>query len=563
MTTGNGKLPRMRWKILNPDPNRSIIDVILQNRNLPPSHMDAFKLTDRLHAPELLPDLDKAVQRILRAVENEEKITVFGDYDVDGITSTALMIYFFRKINYSVTFMLPHREKDGYGLRPAMVNHMAEEGTKLIITVDNGTTSHEAIEHAAKLGIDVVVTDHHLPEGNLPAALAVVNPNRKDSEYPFKTICGVAVAFKLIFALSPHFMAEDDYKQFLLNHLDLVAMGTIADVMPLRDENYALVKFGLKVLSGTRKPGLIELKKISGVREGRVTPISVGYFLAPRLNASGRLDMADISVKLLISESPAEAKNLADRLNRLNQQRQKMQSDYVADALAMLDDSKPLEKVIFVENDHWHAGLIGLVSGKLKERFSRPVLAFTRDDNGNFVGSARSIDAFHVTNALSRFNHYFVNYGGHHKAAGLTIPVDKYPSFKKEFLEYARSVIHDEDLIQELIVDSVVDINQINLSVARIIQDVGPFGETNPEPVFVMQGVRIHEIRELSGGKHLKLFVEKGNQMYECLWWNAGEYKDSIAFRQKVDVAFRLNINNWQGTDRLQFTLEDIRTAKQ
>jgi len=553
-------LPRKKWKILNSDLSRSIVDVILENRGLPPDHMDPFRLSDRIHDPYLLPDMDIGIERIIRAIKNNEKIFIYGDYDVDGITSTALMVYFFKKIDYPVQYQLPHRERDGYGLRNSSVDYLAEQGAGLIITVDNGITSNEAIDYAASRGIDVVVTDHHLQEAELPGAVAVINPNRSDSTYPFKTICGAAVAFKVIHALGQKLLSEDDYKQFLLNHLDLVAIGTIADVMPLRDENYALVKFGLKVLANTRKPGLIELKKAAGIREKVLTPISVGFFLAPRLNASGRMEEAGISVELLTTDSIEKARELSAHLNKLNRQRQELQAGYVRDALNQIPaEAESMHKVIFVENDSWQAGLIGLVSGNLKERFGRPVFAFTRDEAGNYVGSARSVDAFHVTNALTRFSHYFINYGGHQKAAGLTIPQDKFTEFKEEFLAYAEKTIEENELISELTVDSIVDINQLNLATARRIQDIGPFGETNPEPLLLLEGAMIREMRPLSNGKHLKLHIEKSNQIYECVWWNSGEFKDRVTFGANIDMVFKLSVNNWQGTERLQLTIEDIR----
>ncbi len=556
-------LPRKKWRILNHDTNRSIIDTILKNRELPADYMDPFKLSERMHSPYLLPDMDKGVQRIQQAINNGEKIVIFGDYDVDGITSTAIMIFFFRKIGYPVQYILPHREKDGYGLRPAGVDKAAALAAKLIITVDNGITSNEAIDYAASLGIDVVVTDHHLQEGELPNACAVINPNRVDSKYPFKSICGVTVAFKLIYALGEKLMQEDDYKQFLLNHLDLVAIGTIADVMPLRDENYAIVKLGLKVLSNTLKPGLVELKKISGVKEREVTPISVGFFLAPRLNASGRLEEADTSVNLLISQSKEEAKEISVYLNELNKKRQKMQSDYLNSAFNLLPAEKDkLGKVIFVENEEWQPGLIGLVAGQLKEKYARPAFAFTLDERGNYIGSARSVDSFHITNALTNFNHYFLNYGGHSKAAGLTVLAENYQKFKNEFFDYANNLIDEKDLITELVIDSVIDIDQVNLSVTRLIQDVGPFGEGNPEPVLVIEKAQIQDMKLLSNGKHLKLYAQKGNQIFECVWWRAGEYKDSLVFREVVDLAFRLSINSWQGVERLQLVVEDIRKSE-
>jgi len=551
-------LPKKRWKILNRDTNKSIIDVILSNRELPPNHMDPFRLSERMHSPYLLPDMEKAVKRIIQAIQANEKIIIFGDYDVDGVTSTALMIYFFRRIGYPVDYLLPHRDRDGYGLRNSAIDQVSALGANLVITVDNGISSGEAIEYAKRFNIDVIVTDHHLQKGSLPDACAVINPNRTDSAYPFKTICGVVVAFKLIFALAEKLMQPDDCRQFLLDHLDLVAIGTIADVMPLRDENYAFVKFGLKVLGSTRKPGLIELKKISGVKENVVTPITVGYVLAPRLNASGRLEEADISVKLLISQSLKEAEEVAAYLNNLNRKRQTMQSDYLGHALSLIPgDISEVDKVIFVENDTWQAGLIGLISGQLKERFSRPAFAFTRDEQGNYVGSARSIDSFHVTNVLTQFCHYFLNYGGHHKAAGLTVSAENFPSFKKEFIAYANSVITDEDLQPELVIDSMVNIEQLNLTTARMIQDVGPFGETNAEPLFLIENMQIRDMMLMSNGKHLKLRVQKAGQIFETVWWNGGSLKDELQFGQTINLVFRLTINNWQGVDRLQLNIED------
>ncbi len=554
------QLPKNVWKILNTDYTRSLVDVILENRHLPPDHLEAFRLSERMHDPYLLPDMKRGVKRVLTAIEKKENVVIFGDYDVDGITSTALMLYFFRKINFPVQYLLPNRQKDGYGLRESSVEQIAEMGADLIITVDNGISSYDAIARAQEKGIDVVVTDHHLPEGKMPPAVAVINPNRKDSNYPFKSICGAVVAYKLVWALARELLPEADFKQFLLDQLDLITIGTIADVMPLRDENYALVKFGLKVLSRTKKPGLIELKKVAGLNGKNITPISVGYFLAPRLNASGRLEEADTSVKLLIAENPERAHYLASYLNKLNQRRQNLQQDYLEKVIASLPkDTSVMEKVIIVHNEAWHAGLIGLISGRLKERYGRPVIAFTRDEDGNYVGSARSIENFHITNALTRFNHYFLNYGGHQKAAGLTIEPDKFFQFKDDFIRYANETITEQDLIPTLVIDSVVNVDQVHLNMAKTIEDLGPFGEGNPEPVFMFPEVTIREMYLMSQGKHLKLIVQKGNQTYECVWWNAGEYKNSLRFGQQVDLAFRMSVNNWRGANRVQLVLLDVR----
>lgn len=552
-------LPQKLWKIKNEDTSRSIIDVILENRNLPPGHMEPFRLSERMHAPELLPDMEKGVKRILEAINNNEKIVIFGDYDVDGVTSTALMLFFFKAINYPVQYIVPHREKDGYGLKPSGVDRVNAMAAKLVITVDNGISANEAIDYASSLGIDVVVTDHHLQEGDLPNACAVINPNRTDSEYPFKSICGVTVAFKVAWVLGQNLMSEDVYKKFLLSHLDLVAIGTIADVMPIRDENYALVKFGLKVLSNTKKPGLIELKKISGVRTNTITPITVGYFLAPRLNAAGRMNDASLSVDLLVEESLAHAKKLARDLDALNKERQLLQRDYLETATKNIKATfEEGQKVIIVENEEWQAGLIGLVSGRLKEEFCCPAIAFTRDADGNFVGSARSIEAFHVTEALTLFNKYFLNYGGHHKAAGLTIRAEQFPLFKEEFTRYVNEKLAGIDLTPELDVDSIVEIDQINERVAHHIQEIGPFGETNQEPFLLLKNGTVRDVRVMSGGRHIKFYIQKANIMFECLWWSGGVFKDDLRLGINCDIVFRMNINVFQGTPRLQLTIEDV-----
>ncbi len=552
------------WKILNKDTTRSVVDVILENRNLPADHMNRFRLSDRIHDPHLLPDMDKGVKRILEAIEREEKIVIFGDYDVDGVTSTALMINFFRRIDYAVQYILPHREKDGYGLRNSGIDKAEEFGAKLIITVDNGITSGEAVDYARKKGIDVVITDHHLQEGELPNAVAVINPNRSDSQYPFKTICGVAVAFKVVQAISEKlipfkFSTEDDYKQFLLDQLDLVAIGTISDVMPLRDENYALVKFGLKVLAVTKKPGLIALKKISRVDNRNISPISVGFFLGPRLNASGRIDAADTSLKLLLSETKEMAERYAKQLDQINNKRQTMQTQYLKFAMNDLENREEISKVIIIENEEWQSGLIGLVSGHLKEQFNRPVLAFTRNSDGDYVGSARSVGEFHITDALSQFSKYFINFGGHQKAAGLTVYADKYKQFKDEFLKYAEENINGNVLGASLVIDSEVDIDQLNVQTARLIQDVGPFGEANPEPLLALSNAVIKDKKLLGNDKHLKIFVQKGRYIYECVWWRSAKYFNELYTGETVDIAFHLNINNWQNVDRLQLTVADIR----
>jgi single-stranded-DNA-specific exonuclease len=322
-------LPLKKWNILNNDYSKSLIDVLLQNRHLTLEHLAEFKLSDRLHDPFMLLDMNRAVERITAAVARGEKIGIFGDYDVDGIIATVLMVKFFEKIGKTVSYFLPSRQKDGYGLRIQGVQQALDQQINLLITVDNGISSREAIAYANQHKLDVIVTDHHLPEGTLPDALAILNPNRKDCPYPCKEICGAGVVFKLLQALAPHYLSGDEYKSYLLNQLDLVAMATIADIAPIRDENYAFVKFGLKSLTNTLRPGIVELKRISGLVGKDITPVSVGYYLGPRLNAAGRLADPDLAVQLLLCKDRDEATRLATVLNNLNVKRQKKQDEYI------------------------------------------------------------------------------------------------------------------------------------------------------------------------------------------------------------------------------------------
>lgn len=552
-------LPLKRWKVLNTDADKSLIDVLLANRNLPLTHLDKFKLSDKLHDPYLLEDMDKAVSRILDAIKNNEKIAVYGDYDVDGVTSTVLMVKLFQKLNYDIKYFLPDRAKEGYGLKKAGIDEVLKNNIDLLITVDNGISSQDAILYANEKGLDVIVTDHHLQEGELPAAYAVINPNRKDSKYPFKGICGAGVVYKLIHAIGQKVLDTDNFKNFMLLNLDLVCLATIADMVPLVNENYAICKFGLKALEETMRPGLVELKKVSGVLGRNITPMTIGFYLAPRINAAGRLKHASLAVDLLLSETIDKAKNLVYELNNLNSQRQSLQQKYMDDVISAIEtDGVENKKILIVENEDWSSGLIGLISGRIKEKYYLPAFAFTTDNDGNYVGSARSIDNFNITQALTHLNRLFINYGGHEKAAGVTIPPANYYQFKEDIRKYAEENISESDLIQDLTVDSYVGPDQLNESMIQMIGKIGPFGEANPEPVIAMEKVKIADIMLIGQGKHLKIFVTKGSQEFECIWWQRGDLKNLIKFGMMVDIAFKPSVNIWNGSKKIQFVIEDM-----
>ena len=556
-------LPLMNWNILNEDPNKTIIDILLSNRGLPMNHMDEFKLSDRLHDPYLLKDMDKAVERILTAIEKQEVITIFGDYDVDGVVSTALMVKLLHKINCPVNYILPNRQMDGYGLKPAGIQKAVKLKTQLLITVDNGITSIEAVEAANAAGIDVVILDHHSQEGDLPRAFAIVNPNRKDCTYPFKGLCGAGVVYKLFHALGERIFNENDFKNFMLMHLDLVAMATIADVVPLKDENYALVKYGLKSLTKTLRPGIVELKRSSGLLSKEITPIAVGFYLAPRINVAGRLKSPDLAVDLLLSDSREKAFELAGMLNNLNSKRQKIQETYINEALNMVQQESMKNNCVYlVTGEEWEPGLIGIVSGRLKDKFNRPVIAFTRDNDGNYVGSGRSTENFHITEALSIFSDLYVTFGGHQKAAGLTISEENLSEFLEKFTAHANSVLNESDLKPSLTIDTIVQPEQLNKQMVKLIQNIGPYGEGNPEPVIAMMRARLRDIFPMSQGKHIKLIFQAGGRDFEGVWWGRGDLKNIVSFDRYYDVVFKPSINLWNGNENLQLVIEDMRESQ-
>ena len=553
-------LPLKRWKVLNTDLSKSLISILLDNRNLTVEHLEKFKLSDRLYDPFLLKDMYQAVERIRKALRDKEVIAIYGDYDVDGVVSTVLMVKLFEKLNYPVQYFLPNREKDGYGLRPSSIQKAIDQNVDLLITVDNGISAHQAIEVAYDHHIDVIITDHHLPEGGLPPALAIINPNRKDCTYPFKGICGAGVVYKIMHAVASQVLKEEEFKNFMLSQLDLVTLATIADVAPIRDENYAIIKYGLKSLTHTMRPGIVELKRVSGLLGKEITPTAVAFYLGPRINAAGRIADATIAAQLLLSKSREEAARHASELNSLNSMRQKLQEEYINRATNELQNKQmQVNKVHIIESEDWDLGLLGIISGKLKDRFSRPVLAFTRDSEGNYVGSARSLDNFNITAALTRFNSLYLNYGGHEKAAGLTIPEENYQRFKQEFIEYVNTTLNDEDLVTELVIDSVVTPEQLNESIVHLIQEIGPFGESNPEPLLLINGVTIKDIIPLSQGKHLKIIVQKGGRYLECIWWGMGNLKDEVTFNSEIDIVFKPSINLWNGIERIQLVIEDLK----
>jgi len=503
-----------------------------------------------------------AAERVRQAIDGKEKVLVYGDYDVDGITGTTLLVSVLKKLGSQVSYYIPHRIKDGYGLNKRAIDKASQEGINLIITVDCGITALEEIDYIRHRGMEIIVTDHHQPGENLPQAVAIINPVRKDSSYPFRELSGVGVVFKLVQVLEMQsknsHLSTDVWK-----HLDLVALGTIADVVPLTGENRILVKYGLRELSQTQKPGLQALLEVTGIEGKQITPTHVGFILAPRLNAGGRLGEAERGVKLLLAESKEEAFPLAQSLDRENKRRQQIGGRTTEEGISKVKEEVNLEseKVIVLADEAWHPGIIGIVASRLVEKFYRPVILIALNE-GHGKGSARSIESFHLFQALRECEDLLVALGGHSLAAGLTITQDKIKHLRERMNEIAHSQLSEEDLTPKVKIDSQLSLKDIDLKLLESLDRLGPFGKGNTKPLFTSAGVNLLDSPYLVKNNHLKLRVTEGGPVREAIGFKMGDKLSLLTGENTgVDLAYSLEINEWRGAKTIQLHLKDIRLS--
>lgn len=508
-----------------------------------------------LYNPGLMKDMDEAVKRIRKAIIENEKITVYGDYDVDGITSTCIMVKTLRKMGAKVDYYIPSRIEEGYGLNISSLEKIHDEGTTLVITVDNGISCFEEIDYAKSLGIDVIVTDHHEPQDRIPQALAVINPKQSKCTYPFKELAGVGIALKLVHALT------DLNPETLIDNLDLAALGTIADMVPLLDENRIIVKQGLAQLEKTKNKGLKAMKSLLNLSEGPLDVNKVSFLLAPRLNAAGRISSAKIAIDLLLNEDESEALELAKTLESINQERQSIEAEILAQAKEMVERDMNFDEdqVIVAFSEEWHPGVIGIVASKLVELYHRPCILIAVDkDEGK--GSGRSIPGFNLFEALSRLSHLLIRYGGHEQAAGLAININKINIFKKEINEFARETIKPIDLTPAIDIDMELKEEDLTLELAKQIELLEPFGYGNPKPVFMCRNFCINHMKTVGNDdKHLKMSLKKKHSQLSAIGFNFGLYKDEINLAPLLDIAFYLEVNRWQGHLEPQLNIKDIK----
>ena len=513
-----------------------------------------------LHSPLLMKHMDKAVQRVMAAIKNQEKICIYGDYDVDGITATAILVLFLREIHADVFYYLPHRLEEGYGLDTAALKKIKHKGAHLLITVDCGISDIEPIRYAQSQSLDVIVTDHHQPPEILPPAYAILNPKQPGCTFPFKELAGVGVAFNLLMALRRELRHQGFWGQGnppnLKQYLDLVALGTIADIVPLIDENRLLVKYGLEVLSQGERLGIRALKAVSATPEGPVTGDVVAFRLAPRINASGRVSTATTGVELLTTDDPVEAQRLARTLNEENSKRQQLERTITAEAKAMINGDQDLCKPLVLASARWHQGIIGICASRLVEEFYRPTILISIDETtGAGRGSARSIYGFDLHSALKRCAGLLTSFGGHRYAAGLTIPIENIPAFEHQLAAIVEEVMREEDFVPHLAIDARLPLSALSDDIIEEIEKLAPFGTANPEPLFCSQDLNLYSFMIVGNG-HLKLKIKEDGCFYDAIGFNMGTAYNLTD--QGIRLAFVPQFNMWQGVKNIQLKLKDI-----
>ena len=503
--------------------------------------------------PFLLGDMDRAAERVRRAIQNRERIAVFGDYDVDGITATCLLTDFLRSQGADCLSYIPGRLEEGYGLNPIAIRQLGEEQVKLIITVDCGITALEEAALCRELGMDLVITDHHECKEELPRAAAIVDPHKPGDGYPHRNLSGVAVAFKLACALS------GDAQAVLEEYADMVCLGTVADVIPLVGENRVFVSRGLLALEHTKRPGLAALMEECGCAQGEITSSTIGYMLAPRINAAGRMGQVDLAIDLFLTQDENHARSVAAQLCELNRQRQQIESDIYRQALAMLPEGAPPEAIVLAD-EHWHQGVVGIVASRIAEEFACPAFLICLDgEHGK--ASSRSHGGFNLFNSLRELSPLLESYGGHELAAGFTIRRDKIDAFRTQVCAMAASYFADGTHLSTLDLDCAVPPEMLTIPEIEGLNILEPCGSGCPKPQLMMTGLTVERIQSVGGGRHMRLRLRRGHYSLNAIFFSADPVSAGVAVGDVVDVAFHPQINEFRGLRSVQLNVIDIRPS--
>jgi len=509
-----------------------------------------------LPSPYLMKGMDRAVERIKKALENNERIAIYGDYDVDGVTSTALLYSFLKVLKANVTYYNPDRLKEGYGINIDAVKKLAEQGVSLIISGDCGITAVKEIEQAKELGVEFIVTDHHQPPQELPRAVSILNPKLSECKYPGKEIVGVGVIFNLVIALRRALRDEGFFKNGepnLGDYLDLVALGTVADCAPLLDVNRILVKEGIKRMQSPKRLGVQALKEASSIK-GEVTSYDLGFKLGPRINASGRMSTAENAVALFISEDLGEARELAKELNEKNSNRQSTEAEIIKEAISLLESNPALigANSIVLASRNWHPGIIGIVASRIVEKYEKPTMLIAISEDGVGKGSGRSLEGINIYAALSECRELFLQFGGHEQAAGLSIREEDVEKFREMFDKALEN--SEEQYEKKLKVDCSIELDSLTDSLISEFELLQPFGIGNPEPALLSRTVEVVSQR-IFKDKHLGFKVKKGTKLFDAIWFNM---KEPFTLPDKVDMVFTPEFNKWNGKKEIRLRVKDV-----
>ena len=544
---------------------------------------------EMLRNPFDMADMMKGVERIKKAIDTKEKITVYGDYDVDGVTSVCTLYLYLKSLGADVEYYIPNRSGEGYGVSVAAIDSIKQAGTTLIITVDIGITANDEVTYAKSVGVDFLITDHHECRSDLPEAAAVINPHRPDCKYPFKELAGVGVVFKLICAYEEYRTGDSRMQstlRIIKEYADLVAIGTIADVMPIKEENRIIVKYGLNMIENTNRIGLAALIDVASTRQDnkrverfdrnkrkrrtKITSSFIGFTLAPRINAAGRVRSATIAVELFLTEKYSEAVRIAEQLCSANKERQAEENKIMQEAYDKID-SLDINKnpVIVLNADDWHHGVIGIVSSRITEKYCRPSILVSFDGNDEDVdllenvgkGSGRSIKGMNLVDALCYCSDHLVKFGGHELAAGLSVTREQLPIFIEKINEFARANLSEEDMVPVIEADCEIDFADATVALADSLQLLEPYGVGNPVPQFIMKNVFVSEVSGVSENKHTRFTLTDGKSSISAMYFSNSPADLGICTGDKVDILFNLGINEWQDRKNVQLIIRDIKIS--
>ncbi|HUS72661.1 MAG TPA: single-stranded-DNA-specific exonuclease RecJ [Sedimentisphaerales bacterium] len=571
--------PTKQWAIQPPDDRSAqlakslkvspLLAQVLINRGITDAHAGSIflrpKLTELIE-PGQMPGIESAVRRLKQAIRNEEKISVYGDYDVDGITGVAILWQMLTLLGAQVDYYIPHRIDEGYGLNVEAVQQLAKAGSKLLITVDCGVTDFDSAMLAEQLGIGLIITDHHQPGTELPKAVAIVHPALEDA-YPNQDSSGAMVAFKLAWAIANEFNVGTKLgprlREFMLNATSLTAMGTVADIVQLRGENRVLTSYGLKALPECKLPGIQALIETAGLTGQGLDSFDIGFRLAPMLNAAGRMGHARLAVELLTSDSELRSMKIAEYLKEQNKQRQQCERKIFKQACEMVARrglNHPDQKSIVLASENWHGGVLGIVASRIVDKFYRPTIMLCVED-ATAQGSGRSIPGFCLLSAIGACSQHLIKFGGHKMAAGITIEAAKIEQFANLFEAHAKKSLREDDVVAKLYIDAVAPLSEFRKDTVSELQLLAPFGQGNPRPVFVTKGVRLASPPRRVGirGDHLQLVITDNTASIRCIGFRFGKWEKKLLECEFFNVAYQPQINTYNGNSNVEFVLADIR----